>query len=123
MGDPEGAFVVLEDTVSMIENAMSLPDGTMLTCKSHCLEHECFELRRDIWKAKGECRPLLKLYRNGFGEADRVVIIGAGFLEYVFTATHGWEWFDPIRNDPRYAGYVERVKAVFAPIGEDTQTE
>ena len=115
-GDPEGAFVALEDTVSMLETAMSLPDGTMLTCKSHCLEDERFELRHEIWE---ENRPFLKLYRNRYGEADHVVTVGFGFPIHALTATQGWEWFDPIRNDPRYAGYVERVKAAFAPVEED----
>ena len=118
-GDLEGAFVVLEDTVSMLEKAMSQPDGTMLTCKSFCLERETFELRHDIWEESGVRRPFLRLYRNGFGEADRVVTVGFGFPIHALTATQGWEWFDPIRNDPRYVGYVERVKAVFAPVVED----
>ena len=118
-GDLEGAFVVLEDTVSMLEKAMSQPDGTMLTCKSFCLEREVFELRHDIWEESGVRRPFLRLYRNGFGEADRVVTVGFGFPIHALTATQGWEWFDPIRGDPRYAAYVERVKAVFAPVVED----
>ena len=118
-GDLEGAFVVLEDTVSMLEKAMSQPDGTMLTCKSFCLEREAFELRHDIWEESGVRRPFLRLYRNGFGEADRVVTVGFGFPIHALTATQGWEWFDPIRGDPRYAGYVERVKAVFAPVSEE----
>ena len=118
-GDLEGAFVVLEDTVSMLEKAMSQPDGTMLTCKSFCLEREVFELRHDIWEESGVRRPFLRLYRNGFGEADRVVTVGFGFPIHALTATQGWEWFDPIRGDPRYAGYVERVKAVFAPVSEE----
>ena len=118
-GDLEGAFVVLEDTVSMLEKAMSQPDGTMLTCKSFCLEREVFELRHDIWEESGVRRPFLRLYRNGFGEADRVVTVGFGFPIHALTATQGWEWFDPIRNDPRYVGYVERVKAVVAPVAEE----
>ena len=118
-GDPEGAFVVLEDTVSMLETAMSLPDGTLLTCKSFSLDAEVFELRHDIFGEPGVRKPSLRLYRNCFGKADCVVTIGLDFLEYVLTTTSGWEWFDPIRNDPRYAAYVERVKAVFAPVVED----
>ena len=118
-GDPEGAFVVLEDTVSMLEKAMSLPDGTMLTCKSFSLEAEAFELKHDIWEESGVRKPSLRLYRDCYGKADRDVIVGLGFLEFVFTSPHGWEWFDPIRNDPRYAGYVERVKAAFAPVSEE----
>ena len=125
-GDPEGAFVVLEDTVSMIEKVMSLPDRTVLSCKSICLEDERFELRRAVWHEQAnpdhDKRPFLRFFREK-GTDEYVYTLGFGFPIHALTAPHGWEWFDPIRNDPRYAGYVERVKAVFAPIGEDTQTE
>ncbi len=113
-GDPEGAFVVLEDTVSMIEKVMSLPEGTMLSCKSICLEDERFEVRHAIWHEKDNRRPYLHVIR-GKGTDDLVYTLGFRFPLYALTAPHGWEWFDPIRNDPRFASYVERVKTVFAP--------
>ncbi len=118
-GDPEGAFVALEDTVSMLEKAMSLPDGAMLTCKSISLEGETFELRHEEREEEGVRKPILRLYHNSFRESDRIVTIGWVFPIFALTSPTGWEWFDPIRNDPRYAGYVERVKAVFAPVVED----
>ncbi len=117
-GDPEGAFVVLEDTVSLIEKAMSLPHGTMLTCKSICLEDERFELRRAIWHEEDNRRPYLQIFR-GKGTDDLVYTLSFRFPLHALTAPSGWEWFDPIRNDPRYAAYVERVKAVFAPQTTD----
>ena len=125
-GDPEGAFVVLEDTVSMIEKVMSLPDRTVLSCKSICLEDERFELRRAVWHEQAnpdhDKRPFLRFFREK-GTDEYVYTLGFGFPIHALTATQGWEWFDPIRNDPRYAGYVERVKAVFAPIDDDAQAE
>ena len=126
-GDPEGAFVVLEDTVSMLEKAMSMPDGTVLSCKSICLEDEKFELRRFVNHSKENSdydgRPFLRFFR-GKGTDEYVYTLGFGFPLHALTATQGWEWFDPIRNDPRYTGYVERVKAVFAPIpAEETNGE
>ena len=121
-GDPEGAFVVLEDTVSMIEKVMSLPDKTVLSCKSICLEDERFEIRRAIYHMEKEPvydrRPYLCFYRVG-GTNEYVYTLGFAFAEKALTSPTGWEWFDPIRNDPRYAAYVERVKAVFAPVVED----
>ena len=118
-GDPEGAFVALEDTVSMLEKAMSLSDGAMLTCKSISLEGETFELRHEEREEEGVRKPILRLYHNSFRESDRIVTIGWVFPIFALTSPTGWEWFDPIRNDPRYATYVERVKAVFAPVVED----
>ena len=31
---------------------------------------------------------------------------------YMLTAERGWEWFDPIREDPRYLKCTERVRAL-----------
>ena len=119
--DPEGAFVVLEDTVSMLEKVMSLPNRTVLSCKSICLEDVRFELQREIWHDQEDPdydgRPFLRFFRAG--EVDGFIYtLHFEFVENALTAPHGWEWFDPIRNDPRYAAYVERVKAVFAPVSE-----
>ena len=118
-GDPEGAFVVLEDTVSMLEKAMSLPNGTMLTCTSISLEGESFEIWHESREEEGVYRPFLRLYRPRLGEVEYVATIGFGFPIFALTSPRGWEWFDPIRNDPRYGAYVERVKAVFAPVAEE----
>ena len=124
--DPEGAFVVLEDTVSMLEKVMSLPNRTVLSCKSICLEDERLELRREIWHDQEnpdhDKRPFLRFFRAN-GSDEYVYTLGFGFAEKALTAPHGWEWFDPIRNDPRFAAYVERVKAAFAPATEGKTSE
>ena len=124
--DPEGAFVVLEDTVSMLEKVMSLPNRTVLSCKSICLEDVRFELQREIWHDQEDPdydgRPFLRFFRAG--EVDGFIYtLHFEFVENALTAPHGWEWFDPIRNDPRYGTYVERVKAVFAPIDKEEASE
>jgi len=124
--DPEGAFVVLEDTVSMLEKVMSLPDKTVLSCKSICLEDERLELRRMVNHDKEnpdyDRRPFLRFFR-GKGTDEYVYTLGFRFPEYALTAESGWEWFDPIRSDPRFAAYVERVKAVFAPVASGEASE
>jgi hypothetical protein len=41
-------------------------------------------------------------------------------------AEHGWEWFDPIREDPRFKACVERMRRFVVPVtagGEKTFPE
>lgn len=33
-----------------------------------------------------------------------------GLMYYGMTAPHGWEWFDPVRNEDRFKEYIERAK-------------
>ncbi len=33
-----------------------------------------------------------------------------GLMYYGMTATHGWEWFNPVRNEKRFQEYVERAR-------------
>ena len=43
------------------------------------------------------------------------VHITAREVLYPLTVAGEWRSFDPIRNDPRFASYIERVKSAFAP--------
>lgn len=116
-GDPEGAFVALEDTVSMLEKVMKLEDGTILTCKSICLENMRFVLRHET---EENGHRFLQMHHDHYEDSDYVISVFDFFPINALTSPQGWEWFDPIRSDPRYATYVERVKAVFAPVGTES---
>ena len=35
-------------------------------------------------------------------------------MHYGMTAPHGWEWFDPVRNEDRFKEYIERAKKMIA---------
>ncbi len=109
MGETEKAFVALEDTVTMLETFMRLPEGSNITCKSICLKSVVMKKKRD----EGDNWDVLTCYRDdviGIGH-----IITKPYVLFPLTRIEGWSSFNPIRNDPRYATYVERVKAVFAP--------
>ena len=115
-GDTEGAFVALEDTVSLLERFMSMEEGSELSCSCRWLRDFRLRVEHSVWLGWKE--RILRLawdpYHYYFGGLAGENII------YPLTADHGWEWFDPIRSDPRFASYVERVKAAFTP---DTPTE
>ena len=114
-GDTEGAFVVLEDTVTLLESLMSLEEGSEIGCASRWMRD--LRLRVEYTTLNGVGRTLRSdsdPYHYFYGGVDSEWVL------YPFIATKGWEWFDPIRTDPRFASYVERVKAAFAL---DSKTE
>ena len=114
-GDSEGAFTALEDTVTLLEKLMSLQAGSELSCSSRWLRD--FRLRVEHSVQFDQRELILRLNPDPFGYFFGGVYCHT--LLHPLTAESGWEWFDPIRNDPRFAVYVERVKAVFAPVVED----
>jgi hypothetical protein len=114
-GDTEGAFVVLEDTVTLLESLMSLEEGSEIGCASRWMRD--LRLRVEYTALNGVGRTLRSDSAPShyfYGGVDSEWVL------YPFIATKGWEWFDPIRTDPRFAAYAERVKAAFAL---DSKTE
>ncbi len=41
---------------------------------------------------------------------DELFWVDYGLMYYGMTATHGWEWFNPVRNEKRFQEYVERAR-------------
>lgn len=107
MGEIEEAFITLEDTVSLLETIMHLPEGTVLGCKSPVLNTVSFP-DPYIWIKEEDHEKLMFGFFDPIGWESWVD--PENFL-YILTTDHGWEWFDPIRTDPRYQSYAERVKA------------
>ncbi len=36
----------------------------------------------------------------------------SGLMHYAMTATSGWEWFNPVRNEDRFKEYIERAREI-----------
>lgn len=115
LGNPEQAFVILEDAVSLLEKIMSLPDGTKIGTTSVFIPNVTATL-------KHEDRPKLGTFLGGPTawlvmddsevEDDYVVQVQPRDFLQPFVLPGHWEWFDPIRNDPRFLEYTERIKAL-----------
>lgn len=133
-GDIEEAFLHLEDTVTLLERFYSLPGGTTLTFRCPVLSElkiTLVESKCSMAFVKASASPeKLKYYKclrataPDFGldmkknESDRAVeremdqyhLYCPEYDIYPLIAKEGWEKFDPIRNDPRYAAYVDRIR-------------
>ena len=117
LGDADGAFAVLEDVVSLLEKVMKITDEVVYKSSSPFIDGITLTLSEswlDFYQNGIESRHISLFYKSVINN------ITTGFVWRVspewyydcLTAERGWEWFDPIRNDPRYQGYTERVKAL-----------
>ena|GEM_PF-450316 len=126
MGKTEEAFTVLEDTVSLLERVMEITDRIDLPTS---------RFTPDIkWTAE-DCwfNP-----NNRPGKLERNIFINSSnnccYCVYPSNVLHqlvvkegrapGYpdaenSWFDGIRNDPRYQGYIERVQSLVLTKDED----
>lgn len=104
-GKIDDAFEALEDSVSMIEKLVSIPNGTELTFRSHSLEGLCGIVSKTRF-TYGSHRAYIAC------EGDNLIedVIIAPYCFDFLTIEHGWEWFDPIREDDRYKALVQRLE-------------
>ena len=122
-GQTEDALDVLENTVTLMENVFSLPAGTVLTYHARtldrmdrrvvaCFTHEslfCVEME-PLQEDDGVLKPL-RVLMGGESEGETRTSIWA-FDPYPLTERDGWEWFDPIRNHPRFVSCVQRLRTL-----------
>lgn len=126
LGCEAQAFVVLEDTVSLLERAMSQHDGTELGCGSPALDQITW-VSEEVWLACDN-ENLLQWTKNG-EQSDTVqerarwihretnrdgscYMLFPSWFHRALAVRDGWEWFDPIRNLPRYRELVDRLAAL-----------
>ena len=111
LGKPDEAFVVLEDTVSLLEEVMKIT--TKIEFSPSRFTPDIIWTAEEMWLGN-ENIPSEVEERNIFIHAmiGQCFFIFPSQMLYALTSPHGWEWFDPIRNDPRYQVYIDRVKAL-----------
>ncbi len=117
VGEEEKALAALEDLTDLYEKFWNLPDGTVLTYRCPVLDkitatlHRCrlsspkagpdFERDKRYNGRTFSCKEDVEIHDAFWSMWDHIPV----------SQRSGWEWFDPIRNHPRYLRCVERMKA------------
>ncbi len=128
IGKEEEALAALEDATALYEAFWSLPEGTELSYRSptlYCLTgilhkelHRDGQARRvvgahaDTPPSARQLPPRYVSYADNRAPAELFFF----FREYMpLTVPAGWEWFDPIREHPRFLACLARMKAFDRP--------
>lgn len=106
LGRTEEAFLTLEDTISLIEQAMNIQDGAIL--KSRCPVLPTLDFKVQSIKTTDHA----KMYYSFDGDHSSEDVWGImPEIDYKrLTTDRRWAWFDPIRNDTHFIELAERVK-------------
>jgi hypothetical protein len=122
LGAFDQAYLILEDTVSLLEKLMSQSSGTTLRCNSPSLDQmewvseECW-LTCDNetliqWTQQGDASEEMQELARYIHRDDTCYMLVPSWFHRVLSEREGWEWFDPIRQSPRYRSYVDRLAAL-----------
>ena len=111
-GDKEGAFLVLEDVISLMEKVYALPDGTVLRAGSPALDKIEDNMRHE-W---ADCRnrdydELCVIISVKYSQFLAPFITSSMYNGFAYKDPIG-DWFNPICDDPRYKECVRSVKAL-----------
>ncbi len=131
LGEKEQAYLILEDTVSLLEKAMAQPGGTVLRCSSPSLDQMTW-ISDECWLACDEEDPIQwtesgrssedshELARYIHREGTCYMLFPSWFYR-VLAVREGWEWFDSIRHTPKYLEYVMRLEALVVKKKNDAR--
>lgn len=115
----EEAYLILEDTVSLLEKAMAQANKTELRCGSPSLDQMVW-ISEECWLACDE-GDLIQWTQSGDSSEDiqekaryihregNCYMIFPSWFYRALTERQGWEWFDPIRETPRFQAYAARI--------------
>ena len=110
-GDPEKAFVILEDVVSLLEKAMEITEPVELRCSSPFLADIAFTAEED-WNnhsfnyfSEGRQERFIYIWNEVFCYC----LCPSNILENM-RDERNWAWFNPVREDDRFKKYLGRVE-------------
>ena len=110
LGRKEEAITTLEDTVSLLEQSVKLPDGSIIPSRSPALPTLAFKVDH---AGKSGYTGLYYADDPAHGTSE-----AWGFCPDVdyerLTTDRRWAWFDPLRDDARYTALCDSVKALIS---------
>ncbi|MBR6922464.1 MAG: hypothetical protein IKH51_09735, partial [Clostridia bacterium] len=107
LGRTDEALQTMEDTVSLIEQICTAPNGTILESRSPALP----TLTVKIEKRGKNWKEAMLYYSADVAPGVREAWSVFPKVDYGRMMTDpGWAWFDPVRKDPRFIALAERVK-------------
>lgn len=116
------AYLILEDTVTLLERAMAQPAKTQLRCGSPSLDQmvwmseecwiACDNENLIQWTEQGDASEEPQERVRYIHREGTCYMLVPSWFHRALAEREGWEWFDPIRDTPRYRSYVERVAAL-----------
>lgn len=113
-GDPDGAFMVMEDTISLLEKAMHITSSVELRCTSPWLDAAVWTAE-EAWDNPGGSLLIANEEEHCIwihNTEGWCFVLYPSSYRYMLAVRDGWEWFDPIRNDPRYSEYISRLSSL-----------
>ncbi|MGM9636520.1 MAG: helix-turn-helix domain-containing protein [Eubacteriales bacterium] len=108
-GETEQSLHELEELLPLVKQWYTIPYGTLLNLGLPTFFGE-MKMKKEGFN-KGEYH---QIYAPD-GSASFIIekIENPNFDLYAcLTKSDGWEWFDPVRNDPRFKAVVEQAKAL-----------
>lgn len=118
----EEAYLILEDTVSLLEKAMAQANKTELRCDSPSLDQmvwiseecwlACDEGELIQWTQSGDSSDEIQEKARYIHREGNCYMIFPSWFYRALTERQGWEWFDPIRGTPRFQAYVTRLSCL-----------
>ncbi len=108
LGEPETAFSVLEDTVTLLEKGFSLENGAELKSTSSAFDK--LRLKVEFFKETNHGTTAMQCYyeneENGIYLGDYTHL---SVCRRILVEPKGWEWFNPIRDEERYKEFISRI--------------
>ena len=128
LGQTEQAYLILEDAVSLLEKAMSQPNGTELRCGSPSLDQmvwmseECWLTcdQENImqWTQRGNSSEDIQERARYIHREGTCYMLFPSWFYRALSEREGWEWFDPIRDTSRYRSCLSRVEKLIVKRSE-----